>query len=51
MVINCINKCEGCHHAELYSKILLTGGPTSEPQLKERLQKDVQQVWLFKEAL
>ncbi|XP_050116918.1 actin-related protein 4-like isoform X2 [Malus sylvestris] len=42
MVINCINKCEGCHHAELYSNILLTGGPTSEPQLKERLQKDVQ---------
>ncbi|XP_050116929.1 actin-related protein 4-like [Malus sylvestris] len=43
MVINCINKCEGCHHAELYSNILLTGGIASVPQLKEHLQKDVQE--------
>ncbi|KAL6518154.1 Actin-related protein 4 [Orobanche minor] len=43
MVIESINKCDVDIRRELFSSILLSGGTASMQQLKERLEKDLQE--------
>ncbi|KAG7944536.1 hypothetical protein I3843_15G106800 [Carya illinoinensis] len=46
MVLESINKCDVDIRRELFSSILLAGGTASMQQLKERLEKDLLEVYL-----
>ncbi|KEH17932.1 actin-related protein ARP4 [Medicago truncatula] len=48
MVIKSINECDVDIRRELFSSILLTGGTASMQKLKERLEKDLLEMWFSK---
>jgi actin-like protein 6A len=45
MVIDSINKCDVDIRRELFSSIMLAGGTAAMQQMKERLEKDLMEVW------